>query len=94
MKRNCYFCPRKAECFTARRCAVLRPDDESECGALFTTTAEADNLIHAIIDNLTDLDPLAAAGVAAMLVCRDGYDRELILDAFCVEDEEIAPFMN
>ena len=93
MKRNCYFCPKQAECYTESGRITLKPDNESECDALFTTTEEAYNLIRAIIDNLTDLDPLTAAGVAAGLI-RDGYDRELILDAFCVEEEDVAHFVE
>lgn len=32
MKRNCYLCPRKAECYTPAGLEALKPYDRSECG--------------------------------------------------------------
>lgn len=48
MNRNCYTCERKTECYTESGLEKLKPDDDSDCGALFTNYDEAVELIHII----------------------------------------------
>ena len=40
MKRNCYGCPYKFECYTASGLATLKPDELSDCGRIEVITSE------------------------------------------------------
>jgi len=42
MKRECYSCVRRNECYTNSGIEKLEPGKLFDCGALYTTTEEAD----------------------------------------------------
>lgn len=55
MKRNCFYCNRKTECYTPAGLAELKPDNESDCGALYTNYEEAHAFILAISNTIHEM---------------------------------------
>lgn len=55
-ERICYYCPRKAECYTESGLAKLTPaDGPADCGALFLDLDGAEEFIRAIGSALREI---------------------------------------
>ena len=67
MKRNCYACPRKGECYTEEGLANLTPDTEQECGALYTNFYEAQEFILVLGNLINNLDTEDKSKIIASL---------------------------
>ena len=64
---------------------------ELEAG-LFEIDLPDDKMLYDVCEILYELDPIAAAGVAAKLI-EDGYEREDVMNVFLdITDEDIKQF--
>lgn len=89
MKRDCFCCPKKTDCYTSSGLAKLKPGELCDCGALFFSTQEAEKLVALLVAAMRDRDRSTAAVVAAELVLH-GYDRENVIECFDLSEDEVA----
>lgn len=80
MKRECYSCTRRNKCYTDSGIKQLSPGKLSECGALYTTTEEADSFINVMVLAIKagnyDTDSIVEA------ISKCGYDKMTVTDLF------------
>ena len=88
MKRVCYDCPRKCDCYTDSGLAILKPGEVSDCGALFFNTMEAENLLDVLIDAIREVDCDMLPNVAKRLI-EAGYDADDVLEWLDVSADEL-----
>lgn len=80
MKRECYSCTRRNECYTDSGIEHLKPGKFYDCGALYTTTKEADVFINIMVLAIKagnyDTDSIVEA------ISKCGYDKMAVADLF------------
>lgn len=81
MIRNCYFCPRKAECYTEKGLATLTPDNASDCGALYTDFDEAREFIYALYEAIEGQGETVKREIAVSLAKHYDCDLDTVWNA-------------
>jgi len=80
MKRECYSCVRRNECYTNSGIEKLEPGKLFDCGALYTTTEEADVFINVMVLAIKAVNYDTDSIVEAISKC--GYDKMTVADLF------------